>query len=247
MASALHALTLEGLTAMDRGDTPWTGLCRALREGFEAFLVAYVKSAVDQQRCWIQARSGVLPASQLSYGKSSSGELRHPERAVLIRHSTDIQAWQESGVGSAGTDPGVSMVGIPLGRAYQVATHLTFLRADQFSGLEMRAVQDLQRALIAFEAHVCLWERRDPALEIYAHSPNGMAASQRLTARERQVIQLLSKGMLASTIAARLHVSPRTVHAHLGSAYRKLEAHDRLTAVNRARQIGIIGGAHLVD
>jgi DNA-binding NarL/FixJ family response regulator len=54
------------------------------------------------------------------------------------------------------------------------------------------------------------------------------------------VVQLLSEGLLASTIAGRLDVSPRTVHAHLGSAYRKLEAHDRLTAVNRAREMGII-------
>ena len=67
--------------------------------------------------------------------------------------------------------------------------------------------------------------------------------SKRLTIREREVIQLLSEGLLASTIAARLDVSPRTVHAHLGSAYRKLEAHDRLTAVNRARAMGIIGTA----
>jgi DNA-binding CsgD family transcriptional regulator len=169
------------------------------------------------------------------------GEKLYQGQGPLMRHHTDTEAWQDS---SAGTDSEAAIVGIPLGSVGQVATLVAFFRLDEFSGFEMQAAHDLRRALIAFEAHVRLWERRERANEsCSAMHPRGLTDPQRLTSRELEVIQLLSEGLLASTIAARLDVSPRTVHAHLASAYRKLEAHDRLTAVNRAREMGIIGAA----
>lgn len=61
-----------------------------------------------------------------------------------------------------------------------------------------------------------------------------------LTTREIEVLRLVSEGLLATTIAVRLDVSPRTVHKHLGSIYRKLDAHDRLLAVRRAETMGLL-------
>ena len=61
-----------------------------------------------------------------------------------------------------------------------------------------------------------------------------------LTRRERQVLQMLSEGLLARSIAQRLTVSERTVHKHLGNVYHKLDAHDRLLAVRRAEGYGLI-------
>jgi len=61
-----------------------------------------------------------------------------------------------------------------------------------------------------------------------------------LTAREHEVLEMLGEGLLARSIAARLDVSERTVHKHLGSVYRKLEAHDRLLAVRRAESLGLL-------
>lgn len=63
-----------------------------------------------------------------------------------------------------------------------------------------------------------------------------------LTTREVEVLGMVAQGMLARTVAARLQVSPRTVHKHLGNAYRKLDAHDRLTAVRRAERLGLLAG-----
>ena len=56
------------------------------------------------------------------------------------------------------------------------------------------------------------------------------------------MLRLLSEGLLARTIAARLAVSPRTVHHHLGSIYAKLGVCDRLSAVLRARGMGLLDG-----
>jgi DNA-binding NarL/FixJ family response regulator len=61
-----------------------------------------------------------------------------------------------------------------------------------------------------------------------------------LTPREVEVLTMVSKGLLARTIAARLAISPRTVHKHLENVYRKLGDHDRLIAVRHAESLGVI-------
>lgn len=61
-----------------------------------------------------------------------------------------------------------------------------------------------------------------------------------LTERELQVLDLLVQGMLATSIAARLDLSPRTVHKHLGNIYEKLGVHDRLVAASLARRYGLV-------
>ncbi len=62
----------------------------------------------------------------------------------------------------------------------------------------------------------------------------------RMTDRELQVLQLLAEGLLATSIAHRLSLSPRTVHKHLGNIYRKLGVHDRLVAVGVAQARGLL-------
>ncbi|QLQ17350.1 MAG: response regulator transcription factor [Micropruina sp.] len=62
-----------------------------------------------------------------------------------------------------------------------------------------------------------------------------------MTERELEVLRLLAEGLLATSIASRLSLSPRTVHKHLGNIYRKLGVHDRLVAVSLARLHGMLG------
>ena len=66
------------------------------------------------------------------------------------------------------------------------------------------------------------------------------ADETRMTERELQVLELLAQGLLATSIASRLRLSPRTVHKHLGNIYRKLGVHDRLVAVSIARLQGLL-------
>lgn len=74
----------------------------------------------------------------------------------------------------------------------------------------------------------------------HARTAAEAASALNLTAREVEVLQLLSEGLLARTIAARLGLSPRTVHKHLSNVYSKLGVHDRLVAVSIARDRGLI-------
>jgi DNA-binding CsgD family transcriptional regulator len=66
------------------------------------------------------------------------------------------------------------------------------------------------------------------------------AAGVNLTARERELLSLLDGGMSLDDVVERLCVARKTVHFHLGNAYRKLGV-DRLhLACVRARRLGLL-------
>ncbi|MCA0294317.1 MAG: helix-turn-helix transcriptional regulator [Actinobacteria bacterium] len=120
--------------------------------------------------------------------------------------------------------------------------------------------EEAERRALAFarrdgfaEQHVLLLHEAIPPL--MALLPHAVAATQRrerdrvgrdaarefgLTSRELEVLELLSQGLLATSIASRLSLSPRTVHKHLGNIYDKLGVHDRLVAVSLARGRGLV-------
>jgi DNA-binding NarL/FixJ family response regulator len=64
-----------------------------------------------------------------------------------------------------------------------------------------------------------------------------------LTAKETEVLRLLAKGLSNKEIAHQLHVSPRTVQAHLASIFSKLGVASRTEAVVRALKEGILSQA----
>lgn len=61
-----------------------------------------------------------------------------------------------------------------------------------------------------------------------------------LTPREMTILTLLSKGLTAESVARRLSISPRTVGKHSEHIYRKLDVGDRLMAVQRAHEMGLL-------
>ncbi len=63
---------------------------------------------------------------------------------------------------------------------------------------------------------------------------------ERLTAREREVLELVSEGLPNKAIAARLGVSDHTVKFHLSSIFSKLGVSTRTEAVRAAVRAGLI-------
>jgi DNA-binding CsgD family transcriptional regulator len=61
-----------------------------------------------------------------------------------------------------------------------------------------------------------------------------------VTSREQDILTLLAQGLTASQIATLRRISVRTVNKHLEHLYRKLGCNDRLQAVNKSRQLGLI-------
>ncbi|MFZ1412777.1 MAG: helix-turn-helix transcriptional regulator [Micropruina sp.] len=90
-----------------------------------------------------------------------------------------------------------------------------------------------------------LWPHaaRAAAAAAQAPKPKVLLDEHLMTSRELEVLGLLSEGLLATSIASRLSLSPRTVHKHLGNIYRKLGVHDRLVAVSLARMQGLVDEA----
>ena len=55
-----------------------------------------------------------------------------------------------------------------------------------------------------------------------------------LSARENEILQLLSKGLLYKEIAEQLHISTSTVRQHIHHIYEKLHVQNRTEAINKA-------------
>ena len=68
----------------------------------------------------------------------------------------------------------------------------------------------------------------------------GTEAPEGLTAREVEVLGLVSEGLTDAEVAERLVVSIRTVHAHLRSVYRKLDVRTRSAATRYAIQHDLV-------
>jgi two-component system, NarL family, nitrate/nitrite response regulator NarL len=62
----------------------------------------------------------------------------------------------------------------------------------------------------------------------------------KLTPRELCVLQLMKEGLANKQIARRLGLSIETVKEYASAAYRKLDANDRVTALLKAQQLGIL-------
>lgn len=62
-----------------------------------------------------------------------------------------------------------------------------------------------------------------------------------LTEREREVLELIARGLANADIARRLFLSPKTVRNHVSNIFSKLQVADRAQAIVRAREAGMGG------
>jgi two-component system response regulator DevR len=99
----------------------------------------------------------------------------------------------------------------------------------------VRAVRAVHRGESAFDSHSASVVVR------WMHSKHGLDnPAQQITAREREVLALLARGLSNVAIGQRLYISEATVKFHVGNVMRKLGAARRAEAVYAASKIGII-------
>ena len=97
----------------------------------------------------------------------------------------------------------------------------------------MAAVDALMAGLIALAPDFArLLAATAPSLPVDAPNP--------LTAREREVLNLLAAGLTNRAIAQQLGITPHTVKYHVNAIMSKLHAQSRTEAVVRATQRGLI-------
>jgi DNA-binding NarL/FixJ family response regulator len=75
---------------------------------------------------------------------------------------------------------------------------------------------------------------------VVAPRPDDRPIDEPLTAREIEVLELLSEGLPNKAIAARLAISDQTVKFHVASVCGKLGASNRTDAVRRAIRRGLV-------
>jgi DNA-binding NarL/FixJ family response regulator len=63
-----------------------------------------------------------------------------------------------------------------------------------------------------------------------------------LTAREREVLELVAQGRSNAEITRTLVLSPKTVRNHVSNVFTKLQVADRAQAIVRAREAGLGSG-----
>lgn len=61
-----------------------------------------------------------------------------------------------------------------------------------------------------------------------------------LTAREKEILRQIEKGLSYKEVASNLYISPHTVHAHIKKIYEKVQAGSRSEVIRKARRMGWI-------
>jgi DNA-binding CsgD family transcriptional regulator len=79
--------------------------------------------------------------------------------------------------------------------------------------------------------HLERFRRRAARRRVSSARLNG---SERLTPREREILELVATGKVNAEIARLLWISPETVRKHLENVYEKLDVHTRTAAVAAA-------------
>jgi DNA-binding CsgD family transcriptional regulator len=242
-AEALVDVVSDSVRALDDDRSVHEVMCRGVARFLSATVAAFVCLDAESQQCkvicWPAAQTWVA----LRYVTSETWPSAPPQSAP-----PSVWIWQHSLAFSIMRDlfGAVDYAEIPLGKYALEARLAVFARHEKFALDDIRFLHLCTAPLAAIEGHlhtlkVCRGDAttRTP----YAGDGDGqlpLRLSVGLTKRELEVLVLLKQGLKARTIAGRLGISPRTVNKHLGNMYLKLDAHDRLLAVERAQLLGIL-------
>jgi len=101
-----------------------------------------------------------------------------------------------------------------------------------------KEVVDAIRAVYKGERYLSK-ELADSVIDEAVHKTGSGDPLERLSSRERQVLQMLAEGHAVAHIAATLSLSPKTVETYRARMMEKLDIHDFATLVKFAIQHGI--------
>ncbi|MCU1688650.1 MAG: LuxR family transcriptional regulator [Pseudonocardiales bacterium] len=113
-------------------------------------------------------------------------------------------------------------------------------RGFLLKGAEQGEIERALRAVVSGEA-IFGPGVASRVLRFFAQPVRAEAPFPELTAREREVLDLIASGSRNSAIAHALGLSPKTVGNHVSSIFAKLAVADRSAAIVRAREGGLGG------
>ncbi|MFJ2788576.1 MULTISPECIES: response regulator [unclassified Streptomyces] len=107
----------------------------------------------------------------------------------------------------------------------------------------LTAIRDVARGDAALSPRVTRRLLQDFAHRLPATYSGADERLRLLTAREREVLTALARGLTNREIAAALRLAEPTVKRHIGHVLAKLRLRDRVQAVIFAYETGLVGGA----
>jgi predicted ATPase/DNA-binding CsgD family transcriptional regulator len=126
-------------------------------------------------------------------------------------------------------------VGVVLPPAYRPDQEAVETGCRSRLGDERFAAARAEGQAMSEEQIVSLWGREEGPEDLgLVGEPEVDSHPDDLTAREVEVLRLVAEGLTDVEVAERLVVSPRTVHSHLRSIYRKLDVTTRSAATRYA-------------
>ena len=192
--------------------------------------------------------NAVLNLLALSYAVSSIGDedeaSRLAERAFALslelgepwRISVTLLAFARIALAESRPEAGVQLLGLAERTRDETAADWVLFDRMEFDRNLARGRDELSE-----EAFAAAWAtgqtltlEQARALFVDHGPPPRVFGTGPLTAREHQVLELIAKGLTDAEVAKELVVSPRTVHAHLRSVYRKLGVSSRAEATRVA-------------
>ena len=226
---------------MDRGQRALTivGMLAAasrameLDEDVERVVCGQLTAALDADHgvCFVPADSDFRVLSAFPEGREATGLVARMRPHVATGSAAEPILIDDPG-------PGQILLMVPdrMPDGDPGTRGLAFARDSGFEPSDLELLREAHAPLVALMPHaVAATARRERA-----EAGRSAAREFGLTSRELEVLELLAQGLLATSIASRLALSPRTVHKHLGNIYDKLGVHDRLVAVSLARRRGLV-------
>ena len=125
-------------------------------------------------------------------------------------------------------------------RASPITRILLMADAERMSPQAVRGVGAAGFVPKAWGARDIAGAARMVGLGMTVFAPEADHATDLLTAREREVLDMIAAGATNREIAERLYLSPHTVKDHTSALYRKMKARNRAEAILRAQRLGLL-------
>jgi len=241
-------VSAEVLTAPD-AYAAHARLVRALQEEFHAYFVVRTRPGPDGAPTARYLPEG--PSPLRAWPTALADVSQHPLAAHLLHARPTEPVTLADAVAAGRPLPGgtreliesfgltVHQLALPM-PATSPGEVFALVAAEPIRADQQEVARCLQPVVAGLDRHVALLGRIEAEATAQRTSRALAASGPVLTPRELLVLRGIAGGSTVRGIAARLAISPRTVHKHQENLYRKLGAVDRLSAVLEAQRAGLL-------
>jgi DNA-binding CsgD family transcriptional regulator/tetratricopeptide (TPR) repeat protein len=245
----IYALAVLGLVRARRGDPevwPLLDEAQTLAEPTGELQRIAPAATARAEACWLEGRrDAIIPETEVAFELAlrrgalwAVGELACWRRRAGGREAGPSAAAEPYALEIAGEYAHAAQLWTEMGCAYEAA--LVRAQAEDEKSLRM-ALEELQRRGAQPASAIVARRLRERGAQGLPRGPRPTTRKNPagLTARELQVLELVSQGLRDAEIAERLFLSEKTVGHHVSAILRKLDVRTRGKASAEAARLGL--------